>query len=143
MKLLNFRLSKPAHSVVLIGLNCEWDLHNFAKFSGITLNAVLNELSVAWSVPNVSNPWGFPGNLARGCYLRFAGLESVRIEPRDVAMPLSEDVCLAGLSMVVAQHGPHRFRSHWNLDDPFNLLFAFQSGRTIEVASESAELVAI
>ena len=143
MKLLNFSLLSPVQGITLIGLGCEWDLHNFAKFAGFRFDPVENSLLMEWSVPRMDNPWGWFENRAIGCRLKFRNVKWMDISARDESMPMSEDVCLFGISKVIPDRTEHRFKSVWLDDEPFHLLLEFQSGRSIEVASDTVELESI
>jgi hypothetical protein len=70
MRLLNFELDGEVSAIVLRGLGLEWDLHNFAKFTGLTLDVSSDSLLLKWSVPPATNPWdvGRTMRLLVGCY---------------------------------------------------------------------------
>lgn len=140
MKLINFSLSNPVQSSTLIGLGCEWDLHNFADFVGFKFNPVEDYLRMDWLAPAVENPWGCTENRAKGCALTFKNLKKVEITARDKATPALDDACLLGISRVIPDRTEHRFKAKWQDDEPFHLLLEFESGRTIEVASDTVEL---
>jgi len=138
MRLVNFELSKPSFAIELIGLGCTWDLHNSGTFVGAYLYAAENAMVMRWMVTNE------PGAHYSGCDLVFKGLKSMIVSRRDPELPLSEDLCLASVSQIepgFAEKPEHRVRNQWNVSDVFNLLFEFQSLRTIEVDAELAELV--
>jgi hypothetical protein len=80
------------------------------------------------------------------CILLFRGLHTLMISPRHQELPLSEDLCVAGISKVApGQTEPpeHRTRSHWDALDTFDLWFTFQSGRSIELSADTVELIGV
>ncbi len=140
MRLVNFSLSNPVQDITLIGFGCEWDLHNFADFKGFTFDPIEDCLQMMWAVPAVENPWGCTENRAKGCALKFRNVKSVTITARDEPTPSSDDSCLSGISKVIPGRTEHRFKAEWQDNEPFHLLLEFESGRTIEVASDTVEL---
>ena len=140
MKLLNFSLSNPVQDITLVGLGCEWDLHNFANFAGFKFDPVGDCLRMEWLAPAIENPWGCTENRAKGCALKFKNVKWVAITARDETTPTSEDSCLSGISKVIPGRTEHRFKAEWGDDEHFHLLLEFESGRTIEVSSDTVEL---
>ena len=66
--------------------------------------------------------------------------------PRDEEVPYSEDVCVSAISKIVpdtTQGIEYRTRRTWAQHDPFHLLIQFQSGRSIEMDSQSVELIGV
>jgi hypothetical protein len=143
MRLINFSVEKPFRTITLIGLNREWELHNFASFRGLSFFPNDDLLELRWTVPNVKNPWGCLHNHSHGCILRFRKLILIRVNSNDHLAQAEDEICLSGLSKVIPGTINARFKEEWRDDEPFNLLFEFRSGRTIEISSESAELEAI
>jgi hypothetical protein len=141
--LTNFDLRTPSYTIELVGLGCNWDLHNFADFEGLDVNTAENRATLRWRVPNVENPWGSFDNAFRGCALVFTGLRALSVTPHDPDHATTEDRDLATVSKVTPEPGPYRRRNQWESGEPFHLLFEFQSGRAIEVAADQAELVGI
>ena len=140
MKLINFELSKPAFAIELLALGFVWDLHNVGTFLGLELNAAENTAVMRWNVS------GHPSAKYSGCDLIFRNLRSVVISQRDAELPLSEDDCISGISKVVpndAVEARYRARNEWGAGEPFRLWFQFQSQRTIEIDSETVELVGV
>ena len=140
MKFVNFSFSNPVQSSTLIGLGCEWDLHNYSDFAGFKFDPLEDCLRIEWLVPAVENPWGCTENRTKGCALKFKNLKRVEVTARDKATLSLEDACLLGISKVIPDRTEHRFKAEWQDDEPFHLLLEFESGRTIEVASDTAEL---
>jgi hypothetical protein len=140
MKMLNFDLSSPSFAIELVGLGCVWDLHNAGQFLGLNIQASDNTATMTWRVSlNQSAAYS-------GCRLLFTGLKSMVISQRDEELPLSEDLCVSGISKVVPGPGEkpeNRTKRQWESGDPFHLLFQFQGGRSMEVNSETVELIAI
>ena len=140
MKLVNFELSEPAFAIELLGLGLVWDLHNAGTFLGLELNAADNTAVLRWNVS------GHPSPKYSGCDLIFRNLRSVVISPRDAELPLSEDDRISGISKVVpndAGEARYRVRNEWGADEPFRLWFEFQSQGTIEIDSETVEMVGV
>jgi hypothetical protein len=92
-----------------------------------------------WKVPEVENLWGDWANDDSGCTLMFRGMQSLRLGRRDEATMEPDDRTLAGISKVEPGDGPHRQRPEWARGDDFNLLFEFQSGRTLEIAADEVQ----
>ena len=146
MLLTNFELRKPSYSIELVGLGHNWDLHNFANLEGFEMQTTENRLTLRWTVPDVENPWGSFGNSFRGCALVFSGVRGLSVTPRDPNGIQKEDTDLAHVSKVTPESEPlesYRHRERWEPGEMFHLRFEFQSGRAIEVAADSAELVGI
>ena len=76
MHLKNFDLSQPYEGIELVGLNRQWDLHNFATFLKLEFSPERDDVCLEWKVPDSEkNPWGGrSNNHARGCRLRFIGV---------------------------------------------------------------------
>jgi hypothetical protein len=92
-----------------------------------------------WSLPAAS------GAKLSGIELRFTGLQFLSAGLRDGELPLSEDTCVSYVLKVdprVENDDPY-LRQVFDLSDSFRLLFRFQSGRIIEVGSESVELIRV
>jgi len=142
MKMTNFILDDPTQAIILIGLGLEWDLHNYATFTGLSFEAISNTLQLEWKVPHESNPWGCIDNHARGCRIVFHRVVSVKVGPSVGCPQFGEADTLHGLSKVTPEAGQYRFKKEWSDSAPFNLLFEFGNGWAIEVDAESAELVA-
>jgi hypothetical protein len=143
VKLLNFDLSSPNFTIELSSLGLNWDLHNFADFVGLELQPENNSAVMRWIVPDAKNPWGCIDNKFQGCELRFSKLKYIQITERDPKLPLKEDSCLASVSKVdLEKRNPLKFRTRdaWSIDENFCLWFSFQSGRDIEIDSETVEL---
>jgi hypothetical protein len=119
-----------------------WDLHNCAYFEGLELIQNENAMAMRWSVL-AAHPWGGRNEFA-GVELHFKNLLFLRIGPRDVEMPVTEDKCVAGILKVdpaIKHKEPcMRGRREWKATDLFRLAFEFQSARIIEIESESVEL---
>jgi hypothetical protein len=140
VRLLNFKLEKPSFGIELLGLGFVWDLHNSGEFVGVEFIAESNTVVMKWSL------LGHLATKYSGCDLVFKNLKQMVVTPRDEALPLSEDRCVSGVSMVVPDGdapAQYRIKSAWNTNDPFGLLFEFQSGRSIEIEAETVELVAV
>ncbi|HEY6305629.1 MAG TPA: hypothetical protein VI488_04110 [Candidatus Angelobacter sp.] len=140
MRMLNFELSASSFAVELVGLDCVWDLHNAGQFLGVNVAASDNTAIMSWRVS------GHAVAKYSACRLVFKDLKLMVISPRDAGLPISEDLCVSGISKVVpgaTEKPEYRTKRHWDSGDPFNLLFQFQSGRSIEVSAETVELVGI
>ena len=79
--------------------------------------------------------------------LYFDNLQFLKISPRDPDMPFTEDACVRHILKVdpeIQHDDPYmRTRNNWAPDDSFRLVFQFQSGRIIEIESETVELIPI
>jgi hypothetical protein len=142
MKLQNFEISS---SIEFQSGGLFWDLHNFADFDGLELIPTDNAALMRWSVPSSSNPWGCDENKFAGMELHFKNLLFLRIGPRDKEMPMSEDTCVSDVLMVdpaIELDDPYA-RQTQKTSASFRLVFQFQSGRVIEIESETVELVPV
>ncbi len=130
MKLVNFELSQPSFSIEFVGLGFVWDLHNSGMFLGITINPNDNMAVMRWKIG------GNPETRYSACDLVFASLKLMIVSPRDEDLPYSEDLCVAGISKIIPEYRErpeYRTKREWNVDDPFHLVFEFQSRRSIEI----------
>lgn len=144
MRLENFDLVKPFGQILLRGLGHTWDLHNFVVFKGLGFHPERDELVMEWRVETSrADPWGSPGNSAVGCRLRFVGVRSVSLSPRDPALQLDESVCLEMISKVVPGEREYPFKDSWGPNELFNLRLDLHDDRNIEVDAESVSLEAI
>ena len=79
--------------------------------------------------------------------LYFDDLLFLMVGPRDPDMPFTEDGCVSHILKVDPNidHGDPfmRARENWAPGDSFRLAFLFQSGRVIEIESETVELMPI
>ena len=144
MRLENFELLSD---IELQSDGLIWELHNFADFRGLELVPGENLVVMRWTVPPGSNPWGCTANKFSGVMLHFRNLQWLSLGARDKDMPLSEDTCVAEIFKVepaTKAVDPHlRTRRDWKPGDAFRLIFQFQSGRVIEIESETVGLVPI
>jgi len=141
MRLENFEIHS---SIELQTGNLFWDLHNFADFLGLELIPSENTAVMRWSVPSVSNPWGCYENKFSGMTLRFKKLQLLHLGGRDKGLPLTEDSCLSGVLKVDRTlGGVEPYMPILEPSDFFRLVFQFQSGRVIEIESETVELVPV
>ena len=144
MRLKNFEISG---SVQFQSDNLYWDIHNSAEFEGLELLPAYDAVVLKWTVPKWENPWGRPGNNSSGMKLYFDDLLLLKIGPRDPDMPFTEDGCVRQILKVdpsIQHDDPFmRTRKNWAPGDSFRLAFLFQSGRVIEIESETVELIPI
>jgi hypothetical protein len=144
MRLENFEIHS---SIELQTGNRFWDLHNAADFCGLELISNENAVVMRWSATSSSNPWGPYEQKFSGMVLRFNNLQFLNISARDGDLPLTEDTCVSDILKVdpaVENADPYRrTRRDWTPADFFRLVFRFQTGRVIEIESETVELVPV
>jgi hypothetical protein len=143
MRLQNFEISS---SIEFICGDLFWDVHNFARFEGLTLMPEENAAVMHWSVPPRSpNPRGCDENKFTDMELYFKNLVFVHVGPRDKEMPLTEDACVSAVLKVdpVIQNDVPYLRQVLTVTHAFRLVFLFQSAHAIEIESETVELRAI
>ena len=144
MRLENFEIYSD---IELQSQGLIWELHNFADFIGLELLSAENLALMRWIAPAVSNPWGCVENKFPGMTLRFKNLLFLSVGARDEELPFTEDTCVASVLKVETRNegldAYTRTRRDWNVEDAFRLLFQFQSGRAIEIESETVELVPV
>jgi len=144
MRLKNFEISG---SVQFHSDNLYWDIHNSADFEGLELLPAYDAVVMRWTAPKRANPWGRPGNNSSGMKLYFDNLQFLKISPRDPDMPFTEDGCVSHILKVDPniQHDDPFMRSwkNWGPGDSFRLVSQFQSGRTVEIESETVEFIPI
>jgi hypothetical protein len=142
MRLKNFEISG---FIELQSDNLFWDIHNSADFEGLELLPAYNAVVLKWTVAKRVNPWGRPGNNSSGMKLYFDDLLFLKVGPRDPDMPFTEDGCVSHILRVdpnIQHNDPFmRGRKNWGPDDSFRLVFQFQSRRTIEIESDTVELI--
>jgi hypothetical protein len=148
VELRNFTLEKPSHAIAFEGLGHYWDLHAYAELAEVRYYTVENTVELHWRVPEMENPWGDENNRAKGCVLRFTEVRFLKIlqaEERNT----NEDECVASISQVSiaqpAKSEPAEFRMQreWKPNEDFGLFLELQSGRTIEIHAQSAELIPV
>jgi hypothetical protein len=140
MNLINFDLVQPSYAIGLNGLGVVWDLPNAGEFLGLDLNSSKNSILLKWRMS------GHTSSQYSGCHLLFSGLKLMYISSRDQELPQSEDLTVAGISMVtpeISKDLAYRVRRQWSPDDPFHLVFEFQSRRYIELDAETVELIGV
>jgi len=148
MTLQNFKLQEPTGAIALEGLGHYWDLHAYAELIEVKYLTVENIVEFRWVVPNVGNPWGDKDNHAKGCILRFSDVSLLRMAQPELRNT-NEDDCIAGISQVSTKPAADshsielRTKAEWKADEDFGLLFELQSGRTIEIHADCAELIAL
>jgi hypothetical protein len=145
MKLRNFKLEEPCHTIGLEGCGRYWDLHNFADFVELKYFTVENTVELRFEVAEEDNPWGDPRNAAKGLILRFNEVRFLKIEQLD-PHNTNEDDCVDSLSKVVVNPpltlpAELRVKENWSKAEDFGLFFELQSGRTIEIHAAAAELI--
>jgi hypothetical protein len=144
MKLKNFEISRE---IELQTGNLFWDIHNFAHFEGLELIPASNVVVMKWTVPRRTNPWGCSENKYSGMTLYFDNLNFLKLTQRDPDMPLTEDTCVSAILKVdpAIQHDELYMRTpkDWGPDHSYRLAFQFQSGRVVEVGSDSVELIPV
>jgi hypothetical protein len=75
--------------------------------------------------------------------LRFKNLQLLHLGARDKGLPLTEDTCVSDVLKVdpTLEGVEPYMRACREPTESFRLVFQFQSGRIIEIESESVELV--
>ena len=140
MKLQNFILEGGFSGTTLFGLGRHWDLHSFAEARSILFDPRARTLAVEWAVPSMPNPWGSPGNRACGCRLVFEGVLALQMTDREAEASPEADAILTEVSRVVPGEAAYSWIEKGAEPERFRLRFRFESGRTLEVESESVRL---
>lgn len=140
MKLENFILEGGFTGTTLFGLGRHWDLHSFAETRLVRFEPRSRTLAMEWSVPVMVNPWGSPGNRARGCRLLFENVASLRMTDHDPEAQLTDDAIVADVSRVLPGEAAYFWMEKGAEPERSRLRFRFQSGRKIEVESENVRL---
>lgn len=140
MKLENFILVGGFTGTTLFGLGRHWDLHSFAETRSVLFDPKTHTLVIEWSVPSMVNPWGSPGNRARGCRLFFENVVSLRMTDHDPDASLADDAIVADVSRVFPGEAAYNWIEKGAEPERSRLRFRFQSGRKIEVESDRVYL---
>jgi hypothetical protein len=140
VKLENFIVVGGFTGTTLFGLGRHWDLHSFAETRSVHFEPRTRMLTLEWGVPGMVNPWGSPGNRARGCRLLFENVLSLRVTDSDPGASPADDVIVADVSRVLPGEAAYSWMEKGAEPERFRLRFRFQSGRKIEVESERARL---
>jgi hypothetical protein len=145
MKLTNFGLEEPAHSIGLQGLGLYWDLHAFARLIGLEYLPSSGTAELRWAVLSVDNAWGDKSNRATGCLLRFDSVTAVLIGKGENGR---DEECVVSISKVtepntMLESAEHRVKEEFAEGEKFGLLLELESGGTIEIHAEAATLVAL
>ena len=144
MNLQNFHLEKESHSIALIGKGKYWDLHAYAKLKSVIYMPAKDQAELTWITAPVKNAWGDPKNGATGCTLRFSEIRLMRIARGNGTQ---EDECVSSVSQIDTRESvtvdpiEFRMRRVWQPKEEFGLLFIMQSGRTVEIQAQVAELI--
>ncbi|MCI5065354.1 hypothetical protein MRY87_06485 [bacterium] len=137
MKFLNFSHGELPQAGGLSGLGREWDLHNGARFTGYQFDVKQRRLVLVWELSGEERR----DDHICGCKLTFRGVDLFTVTERDPELPPSEDETLFGISRLErGQDKSSGFRTDWNSDEDFNLLFEFQSGVDLEVHAAEVEM---
>ena len=116
----------------------ELDLHNDYDFLGISYDVQARSVTLSWR--RGTGDWVNPG-LPFQVLMTMTGVFHVRFEPRDPAMPFTEDDCLAGFGYDCdADWADGHFWTEGTPDPDWRWSFEFQSGATIVVGGEWAEV---
>jgi hypothetical protein len=138
MRYLNFKLASPRNAIELVALGLNWDLHNFAEFTGLRFvpeaSAVLK-----WVVSDVTNAWGDSNNHYRGCELWFGQVQRFEITCQKIKIPLSENRTLAEISELNQDESYYQKASS-GADRPSCLCIKFNGGLSLKVEAWEAEL---
>jgi len=140
VKLENFILVGGFTGTTLFGLGRHWDLHSFAETRSVRFEPKSHALVIEWSVPAMVNPWGSPGNRARGCRLFFENVVSLRMTDHDTDASLADDAIVADVSRVFPGEAAYSWIEKGAEPERSRLRFRFQSGRKIEVESDRVRL---
>jgi len=147
MTFCNFHLESPSYAIGLEALGFHWDLHAFAELIDLTYTTPANVAQLKWLSPAVENPWGDKRNKHKGCIIRFQNVSTFVVAQRELD-PTDEDDCVASISVVtkpdvIFDSGEFRVIDSSKAGENTGLLFELQSGRTIEIHADSAELIPI
>jgi hypothetical protein len=147
VKLTNFELDS---TVGLTGLDQAWDLHNCVDFAGLELVPEEGAARMRWTVMTESpyREMGFNGgNPATSCAIRFDGVSEIAVRrvadgthPTD-SRTLHQVTLVAPLESTPADALKLGIRIP-SVEADARLLFEFMDGFDVEVAAESATLVA-
>jgi hypothetical protein len=119
-----------------------WDLHNFADFTGFSFDAPSRRLQLGWLVrESEKNPWGDPTNHARSCSLHFEGVNYLQVGPRKSSLPYEEDLTLEEIVRVRPGESSHDEYALAASDGVFALRFQFYSEAWIEVIADRVRLL--
>lgn len=144
MKLKNFEI---VDWIELRSGNVDWDVHNSGHFEGLELIPAQDAVRMKWTAFNRIRMGRSNTNGFSGMNLFFDGLQFLKIGPRDPEMPFTEDRCVSAIIRVdpnVQHEDPYmRVKNVWAPEDPFRLVFLFQSARQIEIESKTVELIPV
>ena len=132
----------------MVGLGGEWDLHNIGIFRGYEFNVDARTVTFKWSLDYSGSPWAPPNGqpYPRICSLVFHNHSLLLVVTPDKNILVGDDTCVVGISKVAPFDYSHpilwqyRVKEQWGETEPFHLLIALQSGRSIEVGAEDVEL---
>ncbi|MCA9512572.1 MAG: hypothetical protein KC560_17830 [Myxococcales bacterium] len=132
MHIDNYSL-RYSQGVELLAEGHNWDLHNFAVFVGCHHDPVGRTCSFTWVALLVENPWGDPGNTARGCILEFSGVSAFVHEPGIGA----DKETLSEISDIP------QGEEGWSERDAFDLWLRFEDGTVYKLRAERSRLLAV
>lgn len=130
MQLRGFRF----HSDIYLRTGNEsFDLHNCFDFAGFAYDIAKRTVTLRW-VPNRHAPAGEQ----RLMVVEFQGVSHFSAEPRDPAVPFTEDDCLSGVRYVPANAPTSAGFPCEEASPDFHCVFDFMSGFSLRVFGESA-----
>jgi hypothetical protein len=143
MHFLNFTLPSAFEEVIVCGYDLEWDIHNLAVYSGMTVG-IDGTITLEWIV--LRNPHRPNDPIYTGCAFIFRDVKLLKVGGRDPDRPKSEDDTLHGISRVLPDdlkpHLMRKMKNDWPLEAPFHLLLEFRGGLSIEIDAEEVEFQA-
>ena len=116
----------------------ELDMHNHYDFLGVSYDVQARSVALSWR--RGTGDWVDP-DLPLHVGIGMTGVHHFRVEPRDAALPFTEDDCLAGFGYDCDEDGADGpFWTDSPPDPAWRWSFEFQSGAEIVVGGEDAKV---
>jgi len=113
-----------------------FDLHNRFDFAGFTYDLSTRVLMLRW----LPNEYG-PANERRRICVEFQGVSHLSIEPRDSALPFSEDDCLSFVAYASPGSAVGEAVAYEQPTEDMHLVFCFMSQMRLRVYADHAHVI--
>ena len=123
------------HDIYLEAGDERFDLHNCFDFAGFTYDVSARVLTLRW----VPNEYG-PADEHRRISVEFHGVSHLSVEPRDSALPFTEDDCLSFVAYASPGSAVGEAVAYEQSTADMHLVFSFMSQMRLRVYGDHAQV---